>query len=186
MNATHDLPQTLTTGPRPVIGIIGGHSHNTSSAAMEFAEAIGAELGRRHLAIACGGFDGIMEAACRGCRGAGGVTLAILKGNDRLAANRYIDYAICTSMDVACNNIIIWSSAGIIAFDGRYGTLNEMALALDFGKPLVTTGRQHLLNVAAVTSEDFRHFEGYDFEQIPAIVEHLLYMIERKLTNARQ
>jgi uncharacterized protein (TIGR00725 family) len=152
---------------------------------MEFAEAVGAELGGRKLAIACGGFDGIMEAACRGCRGAGGTTLAILKGNDCRAANPYIDYAICTSMDVASNNIIIWSSAGIIAFDGRYGTLNEMALALDFGKPLITTGRQELLNVAAVTSEDFEHFEGYDYERVPVIVDRLLHMIERKSSNAR-
>jgi uncharacterized protein (TIGR00725 family) len=177
---------TRFSEPRTIIGIIGGHSQNTSGEAMAFAEAVGAEIGRRGLTIACGGFDGVMEAACRGCRGAGGATLATLKGNDCRAANPYIDYAICTSMDVASNNIIIWSSAGIIAFDGRYGTLNEMALALDFGKPLITTGRQQLLNVAAVTSEDFEHYEGYDFSRIPAIVDRLLSMIERKSMNARQ
>jgi uncharacterized protein (TIGR00725 family) len=166
--------------PRTIIGIIGGRLHNTSPEALPFAEQVGAELARRGLAIVCGGADGIMEAACRGCQKAGGVTFAVLKGNRTKEANAFVDYAILTSMDVASNNIIVWTAAGLIAFDGRYGTLNEIALALDFGKPLVTTGTQRLLQVDCVDSPYFAHFDGYDQDRIPQIVDHLIAMIERK------
>lgn len=163
---------------KTIIGIIGGHVRNTTPEALALAEMVGAELGRRGYAVVCGGYDGVMEAACRGCKQAGGTTLGILKGNDPRQANPYVDYAIPTSMDVASNNIIVWASAGVVAFDGRYGTLNEMALALDFGRPLVALGRQRLLNVANVASDRFAHFEGYDAARVPSIIDHLETMLE--------
>lgn len=162
---------------RSIIGVIGGHSVNTTLAAMRMAEAFGAEAARRDLAIVCAGYDGIMEAACRGCKQAGGTTIAILKGTDRRTANRYIDYPILTSMDVACNNIIVWTALGLVAFDGRFGTLNEIALALDFGKPLVAVGKHELLNTDCVRSGSFAHVEGYATERVPEILDLLLAMV---------
>jgi uncharacterized protein (TIGR00725 family) len=163
---------------KTIIGIIGGHLQNTTAEALRLSERVGVELGQRGFAIVCGGYDGIMEAACRGCKEAGGTTIGILKGRDPTAANRYIDYAIPTSMDVASNNIIVWSSSAIIAFDGRFGTLNEMALALDFGKPLISLGRQRLLNVSNVEAERFFHCEGYDMARVPEIINRLENMLE--------
>ena len=163
---------------KTIIGIIGGHVHNTTTSALALSERVGAELGRRGFAIVCGGYDGIMEAACRGCKEVGGTTIGILKESDPSKANRYIDYAIPTSMDVASNNIIIWSSSGIIAFDGRYGTLNEIALALDIGKPLISLGRQRLLNVTNIDSDRFVHYEGYDLARVPEIIDRLEEMFE--------
>ncbi|MGH9890382.1 MAG: TIGR00725 family protein [bacterium] len=163
---------------KKIIGIIGGHSHNTTAAALLMAERVGAEAARHGFAIVCGGFDGVMEAASKGCREAGGTTLAILKGNDRTKCNSYIDYPIVTSMDVACNNIVVWTSQALVAFDGRYGTLNEIALALDFGKPLVVVGKPHLLNVGSVDAKNFRYFEGYDDARVPAILDAVESLIE--------
>ncbi len=162
---------------KTLIGIIGGHARNTTPGALLLSERVGAELGRRGFSIVCGGYDGIMEAACRGCKKAHGTTIGILKGNNPSQANRYIDYAIPTSMDVACNNIIVWSSSGIIAFDGRFGTLNEMALALDFGKPLISVGRQRFLNVDNLDSDRFVHYEGYDVARVPEIIDRLESML---------
>ncbi|HEX6719267.1 MAG TPA: TIGR00725 family protein, partial [Pyrinomonadaceae bacterium] len=125
---------------KTIIGIIGGHQHNTTERALLLAERVGAELAHRGFAIICGGYNGIMEAACRGCKEADGTTIGVLKGNDPAAANPYIDYVIATSMDLASNHIIIWSSSAIIAFEGMYGTLTEIALALDTGKPLISMG----------------------------------------------
>jgi uncharacterized protein (TIGR00725 family) len=165
---------------KTIIGIIGGHACNTTPDALLLAERVGAELGRRGFAIVCGGYDGIMEAACRGCKESGGTTIGILKGSDPSHANKYIDYAIPTSMDVASNNIIVWSSSGVIAFDGKYGTLNEMALALDFGKPLISLGRHQLLNVANVTSDKFIHHEGYDLTRVLEIIDCLESMLRNR------
>lgn len=163
---------------KTIIGIIGGHGHNTTSDALLLSEHVGAELARRGFTIICGGYDGIMEAACRGCKEAGGTTIAILKGSDPSAANRYIDYAIPTSMDLASNNIIVWSSSGIIAFDGMYGTLTEMALALDIGKPLISMGHHRLLDVAKVDSDRFVHYEGYDLTQVSKTIDCLEGMLK--------
>lgn len=171
---------------KTIIGIIGGHARNTNSKALTLAEHVGAEIGRRGLAIVCGGYDGIMEAACRGCKGAGGTTIGILKGNDARGANPYIDYAIPTSMDVACNNIIVWTSSCILAFDGRFGTLNEMALALDFGKPLISVGQHRLLNTASIDSDKFAHYEGYDVAKVPEIIDRLEMMREGRLWISRE
>lgn len=162
---------------KTIIGVIGGHTKNTNTKALQLAEAVGFEIGKRGMAVVCGGFDGIMEAACKGCKRAGGTTIGIMKGNEASSANPYVDYAILTSMDVACNNIIVWTAAGIVGFDGRYGTLNEMALALDFGKPLITLGTHRLLNVANIESQNFAHFEGYDLALPPKIINQLERMI---------
>jgi uncharacterized protein (TIGR00725 family) len=168
--------------PHRIIGIIGGHSGHTTVAALQLAEAIGAEVGRRGMAVVCGGGDGVMEAACRGCRASGGVTIGVLKGNTSTEANPYIVYPILTSMDVASNNVIVWTAAGLIAFDGRYGTLNEIALALDFGRPLVLVGREGLLNVAAVTSDRFSFVDLCGPAGAPAILDRLEEMITRSRT----
>ncbi len=163
-----------------LISIIGGHASNTMTNAMDLAEAVGEELGRRGYSIVCGGGNGIMEAACRGCRRSGGLAIGILKGNDLAEGNLELDIAIPTSLDVASNNIVVWAGLGIMAFPGRYGTLNETALALDFGKPIVALGYQFLLAPEAVTAPNFRHLpestatEAVDaLEQLIALAPHI-------------
>ncbi len=169
-------PGTLCL-PKVMIGIIGGHTANTSPHALQLAENFGELLGIRGIPLVCGGEDGIMEACCRGSKRTGGTTIGVLMGNDYRAANKYIDYPIVTAMSVASNNIIVRTAAGIVAFDGMYGTLNEVALAFDIGKPLITIGTHRLLNVANITHRLFAHYEGYNVEMLPSILEHLLEMI---------
>lgn len=78
-----------------------------------------------------------MEAACKGARSAGGLTIGILPGDDRHAANAYIDVPIVTGMGYARNAIVVKSAQAIIAIDGSYGTLSEIAFALQGGIPVV-------------------------------------------------
>jgi uncharacterized protein (TIGR00725 family) len=166
------------SAPRRVIALIGGHAGNASEEALSLAEELGAEIGRRDMALICGGYNGVMEAGCRGCKKSGGVTIGVLKGNSTTTENPYVDYAIATSMDVASNNIIIWSGAGVVACDGGYGTLNEIALALDFCKPLVLTGSHPLLNISRIRSAKLAHFPGYDTRCIVQIIDRLVSMID--------
>ena len=53
-------------------------------------------------------------------------------------ANPHVDISIPTGMGVARNAIIINSCDGVIAVGGSYGTLSEMAFALQKGIPLVS------------------------------------------------
>lgn len=168
----------MEKGPRHLVGIIGGHAKNTSSQALDAAEALGYELARRGLAVVSGAADGIMEAACRGCRHGGGLTVGILKGNSTREANAFVDIAIPTSMDVASNSIIVWTSSVLVAFEGRFGTLNEIALALDFGKPVIVAGQQSLLQLDKLDGQLFHFPHGRtaadDAEKIADLVVQLI------------
>lgn len=78
-----------------------------------------------------------MEGACRGAKEAGGLTVGIIPGDDRREANPYVDIPIVTGMGEARNALVVKSSQAIIAVEGRYGTLSEIAFALKLGIPVV-------------------------------------------------
>jgi hypothetical protein len=80
---------------------------------------------------------GVMEAACRGAKAAGGTTIGILPGPERSGANEYVDIAIATGINEARNLAIIRTADVLIAVGGSYGTLSEIGFALKAGKKLV-------------------------------------------------
>ena len=100
------------------------------------AQAVGGELARRGAVVVTGGLGGVMEAACRGARTAGGTTLAILPGDDRAAANDYVDVAVATGMGELRNGLVVRSADALVAIGGGPGTLSEIALALKARKPV--------------------------------------------------
>ena len=78
-----------------------------------------------------------MEAACRGARSQGGLTIGILPGEDRDEANAYVDVAIPTGMGEMRNALIVRAADAVIAVSGEFGTLSEIALALKLGKRVI-------------------------------------------------
>jgi uncharacterized protein (TIGR00725 family) len=81
-----------------------------------------------------------MEAACRGAKAAGGLTVGLLPGSFRSEGNRYLDVAVPTGMGEMRNVLVVRSGDGILAVGGGYGTLSELGLALKLGKPVVGIG----------------------------------------------
>ena len=126
---------TAQMNNRVRIGVIGGNSCSNEIA--QLAEAVGAEIARRGAILICGGLTGVMEAACRGAKSVGGTTIGILPGFDAADSNAYVDIPIVTGLSYARNLIIVRSCEAIIAIDGRYGTLSELAFALQLKKPVV-------------------------------------------------
>ena len=104
------------------------------------AEAVGRGLAEAGAVLVCGGLGGVMEAACRGAREAGGLTLGLLPGSDRAAANAWVSVAVPTGLGEARNALVVRASDAVIAVAGEYGTLSEIALALKAGKPVVGIG----------------------------------------------
>ena len=104
------------------------------------AEAVGRGLASRGAALVCGGLGGVMEAACRGARSAGGLTVGILPGDDRRSANACVDIPVVTGMGHARNAIVVKTAQAVIAIDGSYGTLSEIALALQNGIAVIGLG----------------------------------------------
>jgi hypothetical protein len=120
------------------IAVIGGSE--ATAPVLAAAEAIGAGLASAGAIVVCGGLGGVMAAACRGARSAGGTTVGILPGRDASAANPWVDVVIPTDLGEARNALVVASAAAVIAVDGEYGTLSEIALALRAGTPVVGVG----------------------------------------------
>lgn len=119
----------------PVVAVVGAGRCDSQIAAI--AEEVGYKLAQRGITIICGGLGGVMEAVCRGAKAAEGLTIAILPGTDPVAANPWVDVAITTGMGEARNVIIVRSAQVLIAVDGEYGTLSEIAFALKLGIPVI-------------------------------------------------
>lgn len=128
---------------RPYIAVIGS-GDQISERVAEAAEKIGELIAKRNGILVCGGRGGVMEAACRGAKEAGGFTVGILPGFTREGANPYVDVAIPTGLGFALRNFITVRCAdSIIMLHGEVGTLSEAILAYQHGKPLIalkTTG----------------------------------------------
>ena len=120
------------------ISVIG--ASNCSAKESKLAEEVGRELARRGAVVICGGLNGVMEAVCRGAKSAGGLTVGILPGNNRRDANTYVDIPIITGIGYARNSIVAKSGQAVIAVGGKYGTLSEIAYALQDKIPVIGLG----------------------------------------------
>jgi hypothetical protein len=101
------------------------------------AERVGQLLAERGCTLVCGGLGGIMEAAARGAREAGGTTIGILPGESRREANPWIEHAVATGMGHGRNLAVAASADAVIAVGGEWGTASEIALARKLGRPVV-------------------------------------------------
>ncbi len=124
------------------IGVIG--SGDCSPEVAKVAEEVGERIARAGAVLICGGLGGVMEAAARGAKKAGGQTVGILPGFTREGANRYIDFFVITGLSEARNVIVVRSSDVLIAVEGGFGTLSEIALALQINIPVVGIGTWEL------------------------------------------
>jgi uncharacterized protein (TIGR00725 family) len=117
------------------IGVIGGSDITPEVARL--AEEVGREIARRGAVLVCGGLAGVMEAACKGASEAGGLTIGILPGDSRRDANPYVKIPVVTGIGYARNLAVVKTSQAVIAIDGSYGTLTEIAYALQSGIPVI-------------------------------------------------
>ena len=117
------------------VAVIGGSQ--ASARELTLAEEVGRLLADRKAVLVCGGLGGIMEAACRGARTGGGITVGILPGEKREAANPYVQIPVVTGIGYARNVAVVRSAQAVIAVGGSYGTLSEIAHARQGGIPVI-------------------------------------------------
>ena len=110
------------------------------SAQCSWAERLGEILADAGYAVVCGGGGGVMEAVCRGAAGRGGHTIGVLPGEDPEEANPWVSTTIVTGMGTSRNRIIALSGSAAVAVGGSYGTLSEIAFALQAGRPVCGWG----------------------------------------------
>ncbi len=123
---------------RPRIAVCGAARADGNS--QRLAEAVGRGLAEAGAVLICGGHSGVMEAAARGARNAGGLTVGVLPGVDPDEANPWIDLPLATGLGEGRNVLVVRFADAVIAIGGEWGTLSEIALAAKIGRPVVLLG----------------------------------------------
>ena len=118
------------------IGVIG--AGKCAKKLKEQACAVGKAIAESNAILVCGGLKGVMEAAAKGAKEAGGTVVGIIPGANRSAANPYCDVVIPTGIGEARNVIVVQSSDVLISLHGKFGTISEMAFALKMKKPVIS------------------------------------------------
>jgi uncharacterized protein (TIGR00725 family) len=134
------------------VSVIGGSTVTDEQYAM--AREVGRLLADCEQEVVCGGRTGVMEAVCRGAHEEGGHTIGILPGDDRSAANPYVETAIATGMGNARNALVALNGDAAIAIDGGTGTLSEIALALDYGRPVAALDTPRIEDIPGIEYVD--------------------------------
>jgi uncharacterized protein (TIGR00725 family) len=117
------------------IGIIGG-----AKPSPEFRKAayeVGRLIAEKQAVLVCGGLSGVMQAAAKGNKEAGGISIGVLPGDSLKDANPYIDIPIATGLGYSRNSLVVMNSDVLIAIDGQYGTLSEIAYGFIQGKKII-------------------------------------------------
>ena len=120
------------------------------------AREVGRLLAGRDHEVVCGGYGGVMEAACRGAREADGHTIGVLKGTDPDEGNEWVETGIATGLGDARNALVVLNGAACIAIDGAAGTLSELGLAFVYDRP-----------VAGLGTYDCSAFDGFRAVETP-------------------
>lgn len=98
---------------------------------------IGKLLANENYLVFCGGGEGVMEAICKGVKLGNGISIGLLKGDNLDESNEYLTIPILTNMGITRNALLALNSDVAIAISGNYGTLSEIAYALQFKIPVI-------------------------------------------------
>jgi uncharacterized protein (TIGR00725 family) len=124
--------------PAPYVAVVG--ASQTTPELEATAEQVGTLLARAGAIVITGGRGGVMAAASRGTREAGGTAIGLLPGTSREDANEWVTIALPTGLGELRNGLIVRAADVLIAVGGAYGTLSEVALALATDVPVIGLG----------------------------------------------
>ena len=112
---------------RKRVGVIGGNNLNTKS--LKLAEKMGELIAENNYLLVNGGMKGVMQASAKGARVKKGLVIAIVPGKSVEEANPYSDIVIPTGLGYMRNSLVVLNSDVLVAINGSYGTLSEIAYA---------------------------------------------------------
>lgn len=155
---------------RIVIGVMGAGEMATSED-INLAYQLGESIAKNNWVLLTGGRKaGVMDAASRGAKSAGGLTIGILPSKDKANMSEAMDIPIITDMGNARNNINVLSSNVVVTCGIGLGTASEIALALKNNKPVI------LLNSTKLTYQFFASLAG-DKVLLAKNIEHAIALI---------
>lgn len=100
------------------------------------AVKLGQLLAKEKWLVLCGGGEGVMEAVSKGVEVEQGMCVGLLKSISMDEANPYLTIPILTNMGISRNALLAYNCDAAVAISGQYGTLSEIAYALQLNKPV--------------------------------------------------
>ncbi|HKC29927.1 MAG TPA: dethiobiotin synthetase [Jatrophihabitans sp.] len=115
-----------------------GPGDAASTADVAAAREVGRLLAQAGAIVLTGGLGGVMTAALLGAQEAGGLTVALQPGSERVASPAAV--VLPTGLGEMRNALLVRCSDAVVAVGGSWGTLSEIALAQRTGVPVVSLG----------------------------------------------
>jgi uncharacterized protein (TIGR00730 family) len=123
---------------RPAVALFGSARVAESHPAYAAAREVGRRFGEAGWAVVTGGGPGVMEAANRGARDAGGLSVGFnIELPHEQGSNAYLDISYTFEHFYARKVCFVKPSEGFVIFPGGFGTLDELFEAL----ALIQTGK---------------------------------------------
>ena len=129
-------------GRLPAVAIVGCKA--TSSKWCIDVEWMAREVGARAsmlgFVVITGGHSGVMEAAARGAREAGGFVVGITTTELHRDGNRWCSIVLPSGMGIGRNNLTALGCDVMVGLPGGLGTLQEMTFAIEHARPVLSWG----------------------------------------------
>ncbi|WP_026166670.1 TIGR00725 family protein [Gracilimonas tropica] len=160
-----------------IIGIMGP-GESAAESDLEVAFQLGKKLAEENFLVLTGGrSQGVMDAAMKGAKSAGGTTIGILPSADGNDQSKFVDIPIKTGMGSARNNINVLTSDLVVAVGMGAGTASEVTLAIKANKPVI------LMNASPETMPFLEQFAHPELVKANTI-EEALQNINRFLSDS--
>ena len=121
---------------RAQISVVGFNEDSRTKAARDAAYQVGRAIAMVGGTVVCGGLGGVMEAACKGARDAGGNSVGIIPSADSAQVNRYCDVVVATGLGRSRDFVVAYSGDAMVVVGGGAGTLIEVAAAYQVERPI--------------------------------------------------
>jgi uncharacterized protein (TIGR00725 family) len=142
------------------VAVIGSSGAELDSELERLARDVGRLLAEAGVTLVCGGKSGVMAAACRGAREAGGEAIGIVPGHEVGEANEFCTHVVATGIGHARNLAVVASGEVVIAIGGEWGTLSEIGFARAIDRRVIAlrscelSGRERMADAPGVTTAD--------------------------------
>ena len=118
----------MTDSAERIVTIFGGSKCVEGDDEYGQAKRVGQLLAESGFTICTGGYLGVMEAASRGAREAGGRVLGIVMNQFKHEPNRFLTDKVATPHFYERLQRLITRSVGFVAIRGGMGTVTELSL----------------------------------------------------------
>jgi len=185
---------------RPAVSIFGSARVREGAPAYDQARATAKRFAEAGWAVVTGGGPGVMEAANRGCKEGGGVSVGFnIELPHEQAANPYLDISLTFSHFYARKTMFVKAAEGFVVFPGGFGTTDELFESLTliqtgkirhfpvvlfergFWEPMLAWVREQALPLGMVSPDDLALLTVTD--DIDEAVQHVLDCYERRCAD---